>query len=204
MFDQLKSFQLWAMAQIVGSLSWPISFMAVSSLATFIDLSEPSLPIIWLLGCVMGGITALSSSLFIRHQISGTWKWVIANCVGIPVSLTVAYLLFPFVTSAFGFAAVGLCAGLLASAAQSLTVEREHSRIIPLICGALGWSLAFLFGYLMVVQNSTVTPVLMPSDFFSALLLGWGASGPVLLILLIGLLPLSRDKTSSGSGITYD
>jgi len=204
MFDKLKGFQLWAMAQIVGSLSWPISFVAVSSLGVFIDLSEPSLPIIWLLGLVMGGITVLSSGLFVKHQISGAWKWMIANFVGIPVSLTVAYMIFPFATSLSGFTAAGLCSGLIAGAAQSFALDRGYSRIVPLISGTLGWGLAFLFGYLLVVKESATTFVLMPSNFFSALLLGWGASGPVLLILLIGLSPLSHDRTSSGSGITYN
>ena len=203
MFDQSESFQSWAMAQVVGSLSWPISFMTVSSLAVFIDLSEPSLPIIWLLGLVMGGITAISSSLFIRHQISGTWKWVIANIIGIPVSLTVAYLIFPFATSSIGFAAIGLCSGLIAGAAQTLALKQQYSRIVPLISGALGWASAFLFGYLLVMQEPTATFGLMPSDFFSALLLGWGTSGPVLLVLLIGLSPLSYDKTSSEEGTTF-
>jgi len=54
------------------------------------------------------------------------------------------------------------------------------------------------------VKEPTATFALMPNDFFSALLLGWGASGPVLLILLIGLSPLSHDRTASGSGITYN
>ncbi|HKJ62558.1 MAG TPA: hypothetical protein VKA94_11310 [Hyphomicrobiales bacterium] len=204
MFNKLEGFQLWAMAQIVGSLSWPVSFVTVSSLAVFIDLSEPSLPIIWLLGFVMGGITALSSGLFVRRQISGPWKWAIANFVGIPVSLTVAYLIFPFATSPFRFATVGFCSGLLASGAQSLALKRGQGRVAPLVSGAFGWAFAFLFGYLLVVKEPTATFVLMPSDFFSVLLLGWGASGPVLLILLIGLSPLSHDRTSSGSGITYN
>ena len=204
MFEQLKGFQLWAMAQIVGSLSWPISFMAVSSLGVFMDLSEPSLFIIWILGFVMGGITALSSSLFIRHQISAPWKWVTANTFGIPLSLTVASLIYPFTASPFGFATAGLCSGLIAGIAQSLAIKREYSKVAPLISGALGWALAFLFGYLLVVQDPTVTVALMPNDFFRALLLGWGSSGPVLLIMLIGLSPLSKDKTTSGSGITYN
>lgn len=204
MFDQLKGFQLWAMAQIVSSLSWPVSFMTVSSLAVFINLSEPSLPIIWLLGCVMGGITALSSSLFVRRQISGTGVWMIANFIGIPASLTVAYLIFPFTNSLLEFAFVGFCSGLIAGAAQSLALKRGYSKIVPSISGALGWAFAFLFGYLLVVKDSTATLTLIATDFFSALLLGWGASGPVLLILLIGLSPLSRDKTTSGSGITYN
>lgn len=204
MFDQLESFQSWALAQIVGSLSWPISFMAVSSLGVFIDLSEPSLPIVWPLGLIMGGITALSSSLLVKDQISNTWKWATANMVGITAALTAAYLIFPFVTSPIGFAATGFCSGLIAGAAQSLALERQNSKIIPLMTGGLGWAAAFLFGYLLVVKESTATLMLMPSDFFSALLLGWGVSGPVLLILLIGLFPSSRDKTSSGSGISYN
>lgn len=203
MFHQLESFQSWAMAQIVGSLSWPISFVTVSSLAVFIDLSEPSLPIVWLLGLVMGSITTLSNSLLIRHQISGTWKWVLANIIGMPVALTVSYLLFSFAISPFGFAALGFCSGLIAGGAQSLALNRGYSKFIPLISGALGWATAFLFGYLLVMQEPTATFRLMPSDFFSALLLGWGISGPVLLVVFIGLSPLSRKKPSSRSGISY-
>lgn len=204
MSDQLKSFQFWAMAQIVGSLSWPVSFLTVSSLATFVDLSEPSLPIMWLLGLVMGGVTALSGSLFIRSQLSGTWVWVLVNLVGIPASLTFAYLIFPFAASPFSFTALGLFSGLIAGAAQSLALKRGLSKIAPIISGTLGWALAFLFGYLLVVKEPLAAAVLMPSDFFSALLLGWGSSAPVLMILLVGLSPLSHDRTSTGSGITYD
>jgi len=204
MLDHLKSFQLWALAQIVSSLSWPISFMTVSSLAAFVDLSEPSLPILWLLGFVMGWITVLTSGLFVGRQISSKWKWAIANFVGIPVSLTVAYLIFPFATSPSRFAAVGILSGLIASAAQSLSLNRQHSKIVPLICGALGWGLAFLFGYILVMQESTATFLLTPRDFFNTLLLGWGVSGPILLILFLGLSPMSHDRTSSGPGITYN
>jgi len=204
MFDRLESFQMWALAQIVGSLSWPVSFMAVSSLGMFTDISEPSLPVIWLLGLVMGVITTLFSGLFVRHQISRTWKWIVANLVGIPISLTAAYLIFPFTNSLFEFGAIGLFSGLIAGAAQSFSIERQYSKIVPMISGSLGWAIAFLFGYLLVVKQTTSIFALMPSDFFSALLLGWGASGPVLLILYVGLSPVSKDRISSGSGITYN
>jgi hypothetical protein len=166
MSEQVASFQLWARAQIVGSISWPLSFVAVSSLAAFIDVSEPSLPILWLLGLVMGGITALSCGLIVRRQISDSRKWAIANLIGIPLSLTVAYLIFPFATSPTGFAFVGLCSGLIIGAVQSLALKRQHSKIYPLISGTLGWALAFLFGYFLVVQQSIEIFVFTPSDFF--------------------------------------
>ena len=204
MFDRLESFQMWAMAQIVGSLSWPVSFMSVSSIAVFIDLSEPSLPIIWLLGMVMGIIITLFSGLFVRHQISRAWKWTTANFIGIPISLTAAYLIFPFTNSLLEFTALGLFSGLIAGTAQSLSIKQQYSKIVPLVSGSLGWAFAFLFGYLLVVKETPAIFALMPSDFFSALLLGWGASGPVLLILYVGLSPMSHDRTSSGSGITYN
>ena len=204
MSEQLRSFQLWAQAHIVSSLSWPVSFLIVSSLAAFIDLSKPTLPILWLLGVTMGGITTLSSSLIVRHQIAGTWKWAIANIVGIPFSLTVAYLLYPFTTSLLGFAATGFCSGLITSMTQSLAIKRQYSKIAPLISGTLGWALAFLFGYLLVMQDPTVTFVFMPNNFFRALLLGWGVSAPILLILYVGLSPMSHDKPSSGTGISYN
>ena len=163
MFDRLESFQMWALAQIVASLSWPVSFMAVSSLGMFTDLSEPSLPIIWLLGSVMGIITTLFSGLFVKHQISHTWKWIIANIVGIPLSLTAAYLIFPFTNSLSEFAAVGLFSGLIAGAAQSLSIERQYSKAVPMISGSVGWALAFIFGYLLVVKETTSIFTLMPN-----------------------------------------
>lgn len=67
-----------------------------------------------------------------------------------------------------------LFSGLIAGAAQSLSIDRQYSKIVPMISASLGWALAFLFGYLLVVKESTSTFVLMPNDFFSALLLGWG------------------------------
>ena len=204
MSAQLENFELWARAQIVASISWPVSFLTISSLASVMDLSHPTLPILWLLGLGMGGITALSSGLVVKRQISGTRQWAVANFVGIPVSLTFAYLTFPFVGSPLGFAAVGLCSGLITSAAQSLALKQGHSKVAPLITGTFGWALAFLFGYLLVVQGLMVTFVFMPSDFFSALLLGWGVSGPFFLIMFLGLSPLSRERTSSGSGIRFN
>ena len=204
MSEQLGSFQLWARAQIASSISWPISFVTVSSLAAFIDLSEPSLPILWLMSLVMGGITALSSGLIVRRQISSKWQWAIANFIGIPFSLTIAYLIYPFATSPTGFTAAGFCSGLITSATQSLALKRGHSKMVPLISGTLGWAFAFLFGYLLVVQESIGTFVFMPSDFFSALLLGWGVSGPFLMILLLGLSPLSHDRASPSPGIRFN
>ncbi len=198
------SFQLWARAQIVSSISWPVSFVAVSSLAGFIDFSEPSLPILWLLGSMMGAITAISSGLVVKRQISDTRKWAIANLFGIPLSLTVAYLVFPFAVSPARFAAVGLCSGFITSVVQALALDREVNKVVPLICGTFSWALAFLFGYMLVVQGPIQVFAFMPYIFFSALLLGWGVSGPVLLILFLGLSPISKERISSGPGVRFN
>lgn len=204
MSDQLESFQMWARAQIVSSISWPVSFVTVSGLTAFIDLSEPSLPVLWLLGLVMGGITALSSGLVVKRQISRPWKWAIVNFLGIPFSLTVAYLVFPFLMSPTGFAAAGICTGLITSIAQSLALERQHSKIVPLISGTFSWALAFLFGYFLMVQEAPGTFAFIPSDFFTVMLLGWGVAGPFLLILLLGFSPISSERASAGAGVRFN
>jgi hypothetical protein len=202
--EELESMESWTRVCIVASLSWPVSYLTVASLTAVIDLSKPSMPILWLIGLVMGGVTAISGGIIVRRQLSSSRKWVLANVLGIPFSLTVAYLMSPFAMSPIAFAAVGLCSGLLTSTAQSLALQRGHSKVYPLLSGTVTWALAFLLGYMLLVQKSKGTIVFMPGAFFSALLLGWGVTGLVLLILLLGLSPLSHDRALPNPGIKFN
>ena len=201
---QIRDIQLWAHTQIIGSLSWPISYIVVASLAAFIDLREPSLPILWLMGLIMGGVTALVSGLIVKRQISSVSKWWLVNLVGIPISLTAAYEVLTIESSPAGFVAAGMCSGLIASTAHSISLKRQHSKVGPLISGTFCWTLAFIFGSLLVGQKNGQHFSLMPSDFFTVLLLGWGFTGPLLLLMLIVLSPLSHERASLGPGIRFN